>query len=632
MASMASLEILDISVTPTSPIKDFDQKEEKRSEKYQHLRGRNNKTSCRSPPRDVDTRLIKDMLQHKRHLEFQRRRAGSPEFCPERTVNPIYCSTKRNPLAKTGHVKHQSAVPMAQMLDKQTQRTATSIEDPTGVLISNRLGVNDPNPGKWATLWSEPLPLKGQKEDMPGQQETAGFASVSLAEKSIQQNMKGQQATSIKTITATEDFHTTMSSNSRILIEATVEQKILQEACVQTDPGLVTVKASDVQQLAEYLQEALWREEALKKKMAILQQSASSLLNSSDNIWTARCNEDLLTNRITSLEVQLQLCFQRLPKDGLKKLVLTMERQKLVYEEKALAALQKATLEKTDALVESHHFQEALETAKTESSRWQGLYEEQKQISGQLKECHERTSGQVDQLHSQLKLSSGQQEVLRGQTSTLQRVHEEMQRNISLLEQANQALRNDLCMKARTPECWDFTVQVCLPSEEPEEDQKEREDKEEDRKEDGEEEDGEDTEEEDREDKEEKEQSLLVQELRDTQERLRTKGQQCVDLEAELEAMQQEYRSSQARLTQCRDQLRLLSQRHSSTLARGSRRSWTRMFVLLIVILAFTGVAMLSLWHPPFRDQVAIILSDIETRIEDYLMEMASHRHCYRPV
>ena len=48
---------------------------------------------------------------------------------------------------------------------------------------------------------------------------------------------------------------------------------------------------------------------------------------------------------------------QRLPKDGLKKLVLTMERQKLVYEEKALVALQKATLEKTEALVESHRFQ-----------------------------------------------------------------------------------------------------------------------------------------------------------------------------------------------------------------------------------------------------------------------------------
>ncbi|CAL8368322.1 unnamed protein product [Lota lota] len=605
---------LDVSATPTSPIKDFDQKEEKRAEKYQHLRGRNNTTSCRSPTRDVDTKLIKDMLQHKRHLEFQRRRSGSPELYPERTVKSIYCSTKRHPLAKTGHVKHQSPVPMAQIVDKQTQRTSTPKEGQTVVLISNSLGSNDLSPSKWASMWSEPLPLIDQKEDIPRPQETADFTSIPLTEKSIQQNMKGQQATSIKTIIATEDFHTTMSSRARILIEDTVERKILQDVYVQTEPGFVTVKGSDVQQLAEYLQEALWREEALKKKMAILQQSASSLLNSSNNIWTARCNEDLLTNKIISLEAQLQLCLQRLPKDGLKKLVLKMERQKLVYEEKALAALQKATLEKTEALVESHSFQEALKTAQTEASRWQGLYEEQKQISVQLKECHERTSGQVDQLHGQLKLSTDQQEVLRGKMCSLQRVHEEMQHNISLLEQTNQALRNDLCMKVSTTESWDFTVQVCLSSEEPEEDQKEGEDEEEDKK-----------------DKEEEEESLVVQELSDTQERLRTKEQECVDLEAELEAMQQEYRSSQARLTQCRDQLRLLSQRHSSTLARVSE-SWTRMFVFLIVLLAFTGVAMLSLWHPPFRDQVANIFSDIETRIEDYLMEMASHRHCYRPV
>ena len=46
---------------------------------------------------------------------------------------------------------------------------------------------------------------------------------------------EGPQATSIKTITANEDFHTTMSSHSRILIEATVERKILQEAYVQTE-------------------------------------------------------------------------------------------------------------------------------------------------------------------------------------------------------------------------------------------------------------------------------------------------------------------------------------------------------------------------------------------------------------
>ena len=149
---MASLESLDLSPTSNSPVKDFDQKEEKRAEKYQQLRGRNNTTSCRSPTRDVDTRLIKDMLQHKRHLEFQRRRSGSPELYPERTVNSIYCSTKRHPLAKTGHVKHQSPVPMAQMVDKQTQRAVVSKEVPTGALISNRLGSNDPDPGKWVSL------------------------------------------------------------------------------------------------------------------------------------------------------------------------------------------------------------------------------------------------------------------------------------------------------------------------------------------------------------------------------------------------------------------------------------------------------------------------------------------------
>ncbi|KAJ3585843.1 hypothetical protein NHX12_012251 [Muraenolepis orangiensis] len=479
---MASMDALDIRVTPTSPIKDFDQIVEKRAEKYQHLRGRNNTTCCRSPTRDLDTKLIKDKLQHKRHLEFQRRRSGSPHWYPEKTL-------KHQP-AKTGHGKHQSQVPGDETVDEQNQTASTSKGGPTVALLSNSIGRDDPSPSKWA-----------------------------------------------------------------------------------------------VQQLAEYLQEALWREEALKKKMATLQESASSLLNSSSTIWTARCNEDLLRSKVTSLEVQLQLCLQRLPKDGLKKVVLQMERQKMVYEEKALAALQKATLEKTEALVEADSLQEALKKAQTEASRWRGLYEEQKQTSLQLKECHERAIGEVDQLHSQLELSRGQQAELRGKMVSLQRVHEEMRRNISLLEQTNQTLINDIRLKVHT--------QIAKVES----------------------------------------QTSSTSELRDMQQRLRTKERECVDLEAELETMQQEYRSSQARLTQCRDQLRLLSQRHSSTLARKTQRSWTRMtFVFLVVLLAVIGVAMSLRWHPPFRDQVADIFSDIEDRMEDYLIKLASKRQCYRPV
>lgn len=41
---------------------------------------------------------------------------------------------------------------------------------------------------------------------------------------------------------------------------------------------------------------------------------------------------------------------QKFPKDGMKKLLLQMEKQRMVYEEKALVALQKATQEKTEAL------------------------------------------------------------------------------------------------------------------------------------------------------------------------------------------------------------------------------------------------------------------------------------------
>ena len=66
-------------------------------------------------------------------------------------------------------------------------------------------------------------------------------------------------------------------------------------------------------------------------------------------------------------------------------------------------------------------------------------------------------------------------------------------------------------------------MQVCLPSEEPEEDQKDSEEEEE--KEEEEEEEEEEVEG-DGEDKEKEEQSPLLQELRDTQERLRTKEQE----------------------------------------------------------------------------------------------------------
>ncbi|MED6283474.1 hypothetical protein CHARACLAT_009251 [Characodon lateralis] len=105
----------------------------------------------------------------------------------------------------------------------------------------------------------------------------------------------------------------------------------------------------------------------------------------------------------------------------------------------------------------------------------------------------------------------------------------------------------------------------------------------------------------------------------------------CEDLQTELHAMEQECQSSQVRLSQCRDELRQLSHRHRKPTLCGS---WWRVCLFFLLLLAVVGVAILWSWHPPFREQVEVLCADIEARIEDYLMQMASSQHsgCFRPI
>lgn len=147
----------------------------------------------------------------------------------------------------------------------------------------------------------------------------------------------------------------------------------------------------------------------------------------------------------------------------MKKLVIQMEKQKLLYEERALVALQKITQEKSEALSKAETMQvkylffsytqpqctyltlgrdtsmsltylgflatgfavdisrsqvqyinlkdilyfcqqEALITAKAEARRWQSLYEELKLSSAQLKENQHLSNEQLQQLHSQVEV------------------------------------------------------------------------------------------------------------------------------------------------------------------------------------------------------------------------------------
>ncbi|KAG7227112.1 hypothetical protein INR49_022460 [Caranx melampygus] len=321
----------------------------------------------------------------------------------------------------------------------------------------------------------------------------------------------------------------------------------------QSRSGLVTIKES----------EALWREEAMKKKLAALQESTTNLVNSSNIIWTARCSEDLLRNKIKGLESQLQVCLQKFPKDGVKKLVVQMEKQKLIYEEKALVALQKATQEKAEALSKAETLQGLLITAKAEGLRWQSLYEELKLSSGQLRENQHLSNEQLQQLHSQVELSRAREAELREEVVLLQQEKKELQYNIRLLEQDNQILRDEIeQLRDGDNGTQDFMMQDCLTSEEAEPQLVLRRD------------------------------SQVEEQLRHTEEKLRLKERET------------------------------------------SSGSWWRVLMFFLLLLAVAGVATLWLWHPPFREQVEDLCSDIETRIEDYLLEMASPQHsgCFRPI
>uniref|UniRef100_A0A4W6CHL4 TRAF3 interacting protein 3 n=1 Tax=Lates calcarifer TaxID=8187 RepID=A0A4W6CHL4_LATCA len=516
-----------------SPVRAFDQMVEYRAEKREHLRGRNNVTSCRSPTRELNTRQIKKELKEKRHLEFLRRRSVSPELCGLK-------STRRKPSPNTFSVKHNSSSSSLETLCTNIQTIPTANGHPKMILTPNSSITDGPSTSTWASSWSEQVTLMKQEK---GRSRKQASTSTAVVNESNLHRMKSTdkrgssinaQKTNIKTSIQTDSVHQKFFHRT----ENIHQKKAIREAGVQTESGLITVKESDVQRLTDYLQEALWREDAMKKKMAALQDSTSSLLNSSNKLWMARCSEDLLRNKIKALEAQLQVCLQKFPKDGVKKLMVQMEKQKLIYEEKALVALQKATQDKTEALSKAETLQESLITAKAEALKWQSLYEELKLSSGQLRENQHLSNEQLQQLHSQVELSRAREAELREEVVSLRQETKELQYNICLLEEDNQTLRQEIQqLRDGGNESQDFLMQDCLTSEEAEPQLTVRRD------------------------------SQLEEKLRHTQEKLRIKERECEELQTELHTMEQECQSSQARLSQCRDELRQLSHRRRRTVS-----------------------------------------------------------------
>ncbi|KAJ0064170.1 hypothetical protein NL108_001480 [Boleophthalmus pectinirostris] len=551
----------------------FEEKSLIRAEQHELLRGKNNTTSCRSPTREFDTKSIKNELKEKRQLEFLKRRSVSPEMCGSRLAER---QSKRRASPRIFKMRRSSS--------EYIEQSSPTVNGLPALILQRSLS-ETPSTSKWTSLWTEPTQHHTSTSEPQGPQVQKGKTTVNV------------QTTSVKNIRS-EKVQQRLTQQSEFI----QVKKMLREASVQTESGSVTVRETDLQKLADYLQEALWREQILKKKLASLQESTTNLMNSSDKMWMTRCSEDLLRNKIQALEAQLHVCLQKFPKDAVKKLLLQMERQKLVYEDKAVIALQKATQEKTEAVTKVDSLQEALNMAQTEAERRKHLYEELRLTSEQLAQKHNQSNDQLLQLHDQLELSRVREEELKEELVSLKQQNQELQYNTCLLEEDNNALREEIQhLRDGSGETELLMQQFLMPGE---------------------------TEH----CLEEKESPEVNEQLQRTLEKLQLKEKECEELQTELSAMEQECRSTQTRLSQCRDQLRQITHK---TRTSATRCSWLGCCLSFLVLLAMAVVGgLLWLWYPPFREQLRDLYSDMETRIEEYLNEMSSPQHasCFRPV
>ena len=144
---MATLDFSGIQLSPEKP---FDQLLDVRAEKRERLRGRNNVTSCRSPTREINTKLIKDEMKEKRHLEFLRRRSVSPEPSGATTTN---YSSKRKPSSKTFTMRNYSSISKSETYRNIQNTPNTNGTHSIRILTPNSSISDGPSTSNWVNIF-----------------------------------------------------------------------------------------------------------------------------------------------------------------------------------------------------------------------------------------------------------------------------------------------------------------------------------------------------------------------------------------------------------------------------------------------------------------------------------------------
>ncbi|XP_072281623.1 TRAF3-interacting JNK-activating modulator [Pyxicephalus adspersus] len=323
-----------------------------------------------------------------------------------------------------------------------------------------------------------------------------------------------------------------------------------RDSSQQTDCA-ISVLNGELQQLSEYLMEALHREQKVKKKLCDLQELLNVLVQTADLSWKAQLDEDKLKCKVANLENQLFFSSQNFSKSGIKKILKDTEENRQIYEEKAKESILKLTDDKIAMERRFQSTQMSLAVSTEECELWKEEYEKLKADWIELSSKHCELKNEMNVVQSKLKWVTHQDvhlQQLQNHLLTLQQERSELQACNEQLQEDYEIQKEQLSsLQARLQNAEEqklqmqiqiYSLQKGLEAVEQRSSSNITSDTDTMY--------GCDT----------PDGALQNERLHYIMEKLTLKEEECADLKAEVELITEEYKSCQRKLQQCRDELK----------------------------------------------------------------------------
>lgn len=158
-------------------------------------------------------------------------------------------------------------------------------------------------------------------------------------------------------------------------IIATIKLYLPDGKEAKASPSTAMVSTQELYQLAQYLQEALHREQMLENKLLTLQKLVTTTETESESSWKALIDEDRLLTRLEILENQVQSCSKNIGEDRLREEVLLLQEDKDQYQVAAKELLKTLLQEKLEAVKKLQDAERSLGNAENECKNLVETYE-----------------------------------------------------------------------------------------------------------------------------------------------------------------------------------------------------------------------------------------------------------------